>query len=367
MLSTAYEFEVEIQSTETGACIARQPVPSQSLRSLAEDALWLAQRRGLVGDDRSGARCEVEPRFVGDDYARIDGVRLRVHDSSAGASNGSGAASEPCFIRDYPLDIFMDAMRGLIAHAVAEKRMDANAVHEKVVNARLPQTASRDLGGEIRQEPLRPVAGRLEDWRDRSILISAEHHRERATPVFIHGETFDDAREFCRAGGEREGGAMLVGRVYRQVEPEPELFTVIEATFEARHAAQEVFSLTPTTETFVHFETQLEVRRRRLDRPEEIALGFSHGHNFLPALDPKTGAPLCPACPKRSTCPLDSAFYSADDMQFHRALFEKRAFAIGLVFGLTPRKEDRVRVFGFVDGILRERSIWRVERPPTDP
>ena len=78
-----HEFDVEIQSTDTGVCIARQPVPSQLLRALEEDITWLGQRRGLVGDDRSGVRCEAEPRFVGDGHVRIDGVRVRLYGASA--------------------------------------------------------------------------------------------------------------------------------------------------------------------------------------------------------------------------------------------------------------------------------------------
>ena len=54
-------------------------------------------------------------------------------------------------------------------------------------------------------------------------------------------------------------------------------------------------------------------------------------------------------------------YFSTDDVQFHKAFFTKRAFSVSLVFGLSPREEDKVRIYGFTDGIVKERSLWLVD------
>lgn len=368
MLNTRFQFEVELRHAGGGAAIAREAAAPEYLRPLAEDALWYAQRKGWIGQDRSGSLCEVEPVFSTRRGKPVEKLKLHVLRRANGSPISPGLPSAaPIVTREYSLAVFADVTDNLVVRSLAEKRMTSDDKYDVLVHARESlEEPEPHMNVVVKQAPLRWVEGSLGEWRERSELLGEAVHDDEATQVFILQEAFDAARDFCRAGGAREGGAMLVGRLYRQVDPEPDLFAVVEAAFEARHADQQVFSLSLSPDTFLQFERQLERRRKRLGRPEELELGFSHGHNFLPAVDSQTAEPLCPACEKRSSCALDTAFFSTVDLQFQRAFFAKRVFSIGVVFGLTPRGEDKVRVYGFSDGVLKERSLWLASAPAPD-
>jgi hypothetical protein len=212
----------------------------------------------------------------------------------------------------------------------------------------------------VHEAPLHLTPGSLNDWLHRSTLLDGAVHRSEDTPVFISRDTLLQAREWCRLPGSLEGGALLVGRLFEQTSPEHEIFLLVEGAIEARHSQQEQFSLTLTPETFKHLQRRLELRRKRLKRPGEILLGTAHGHNFGPSVDEK-GAARCPACDRRASCLLHTATMSGEDHLYHKALFARQPFAIGLVWGLDARSNDVLKAFGFRDGTFQERSVWIVD------
>ena len=58
---------------------------------------------------------------------------------------------------------------------------------------------------------------------------------------------------------------------------------------------------------------------------------------------------------------MDSAFASDADRRFHNAVFAKRPFGVGLIWGFDARGGDVLRAYGFREGALRERSLSVVE------
>ncbi|MCZ6793588.1 MAG: hypothetical protein O7J95_08250, partial [Planctomycetota bacterium] len=312
------------------------------------------------GPDPGAVRYDLEPVFATDDPTAVEGFRLEVARKTGGpAADGEEGRR---LRQDYPLDVLREPLHNLRLRLLAEKKLEASEELELRVLARRPEPREGAALPEVvvEETPQRWVPGRLEDWLPRSSLLGEHAHVEEDTPVFVLRAAHENALRYCRAAGDREGGAMLVGRVFQQVTPSPELFVVVEAAFEARHADQQSFSFTFTTETFLYLERQLARRRRRLGRPEEVLAGMVHSHPFLPALD-KDGQPLCPACRQRPTCKLNSAFYSGADELFHRAVFARSAFAVGIVLGRDPRGEEVLRVFGVRRGLVEERSIWIVD------
>ena len=363
MYRESFEFEIEVRLRGEARPLIRESIDRGYLQPLIEDAIFTAQRRGMMEGDSNAAECAVEPVFGGG-RGRLAGVRVHLRRSLlAGSATRTDAETDSHLAMEYDLEILKPLQNRAVARLLQEKRLSPNDDYETSVHAHRPQVPFNSAPSDqsaARRAPLLWMDGELEAWQRRATLLNEELQREDDPQVFILRQAFEAARSFSRAGGTREGGALLVGRLVRQVHPQRELFAVIEAAFEARHADQQQFSLTLSNETYLYFEKQLARRRHRLGRPEEMHLGIAHGHNFLPALGADGGA-LCPSCPKRTTCDLDSAFYSADDGQFHRGLYNKQPFAVGIVFGLTPREEDRVRVFGASKGVLKERSIWLVD------
>ncbi len=377
-----FEFVIEIRRREADAAgqggvgtlvetelLGRDTVPAAFLGTIEEEAIWQAYRAGRLGEDRDRAWVEIEPLFT-TRWGRanaVDALELRVGDSTAGGETDK----LPSCIRRVSLDAFeqpaLDFVRRLRADATLGPeegyRVEFFAI-EPPRPSEPPTEPPRFRVTEHRTwPPTEPAL--LSEWKQSARLTNEEAGHPDDTVVFITDAAYEQALAACRRPGVAEGGAGLVGTVRNQLEPTPEKFIVIDGSFEMRHADQSQFHLAPTTETYVELERRLQQRRRRLDRPAELLVGIAHGHNFLPALDEQGGA-LCPSCPKRPTCTLHSAYYSADDVQFHQALFQHQIFAIGLVWGFTPREEDVLRIYGFRDGAVRERAIYRVERAPEE-
>jgi hypothetical protein len=204
--------------------------------------------------------------------------------------------------------------------------------------------------------------GCLADWRAGATPVGpvddALDH-----PLFITDRVLDIARHFSRKPGENEGGALLLGRLYRQTGPEPEIFAVLDDAIEARHAENQPLSLDLTAATFAYFDLQLERRRTRLGRVHEVAQAFAHAHNFLPAA-PEDRQP-CGECHLRAACPFSSAFYSSRDAEFHRALFARQPYAVGLVWGYKVsetegKHEDDLRAFCLHGNGPRRRGFYQI-------
>ena len=180
-------------------------------------------------------------------------------------------------------------------------------------------------------------------------------------PLFITADALPTSVEKSWAGPDLEGGAWLIGNLYRQADP-PEIFAVIHTVIEARGMAHEKDSLDFSSETWLHLQEQLSRRKTRLGKQGEVAAGFIHSHPFLPA--ETHGQKNCTTCAKRASCTLSSAFLSKRNAQFHTAVFGAAAYAVQMVLGLDARGDFDLRMFALDGCQFRERGFYVLADAP---
>ncbi len=212
---------------------------------------------------------------------------------------------------------------------------------ERLTLARMPLQAFM-----LRSEPL---------FRQGKPPESEDEGAESWLPVFVSARVWEEGRQLARRGGEKESAAVWTGRLCRDSHSS-ELFLVLDACLEAEHAAEEKFSVTFSDETWGSVRERLQMRRRRLHRPEEIIVGTTHGHNFQPEAD-ASGRRSCDACHLLDHCTRTTAVASSDDHLWHRCVFAGQPWAVLLVWGWNAREEEDWRLYGLQDGALRPRGI----------
>jgi hypothetical protein len=229
-----------------------------------------------------------------------------------------------------------------------------------------PQLESADeVKATIRRKPLPLLPGQLGELMSSATAVGQADQNDY--PIFIDKHVVPQSVSESWQGTEKEGGAWLVGNLYQQPDP-PEIFARIHTVLEAHGTNPDKDRLDLCTATYVHLQTVLEQRRRRLGKVAEMPLGFIHSHPFLPAqLD---GHQDCRQCEQRAACTATSAFLSPRDAQFHTALFGAAPFAVQLVLGLTARAEFDLRIFCLDGCRFRERGFYLLDRdsavvPPT--
>ena len=74
---------------------------------------------------------------------------------------------------------------------------------------------------------------------------------------------------------------------------------------------------------------------------------------------PRPGA--CEGCAERASCPRTTAFLSADDLAWCRAVFRGEAWQLSQVFGLDARGEGVEAFYGQRGGLLVPRGYLVVE------
>jgi hypothetical protein len=144
----------------------------------------------------------------------------------------------------------------------------------------------------------------------------------------------------------------------------PEIFMVVDACIDARHADEEKYSVTFSGETWSRVRQVLQQRRRRLNRPHEIILGSVHGHNFGPG-SKEEGGRLCDACPDLATCGKTTAVLSSEDLQWHHSVFAAQPYAILALWGWTARQEEVWQCYSLAGATLVSRPIQLLKAEPT--
>jgi hypothetical protein len=174
-------------------------------------------------------------------------------------------------------------------------------------------------------------------------------------PVFVTEDAWRQGHKLARLGGQRESAAVCTGRLLRDT-ASSELFMLIEACIQAEHAEETSFSVMFSGETWSRIRDLLEIRRRRLNRPNEIILGTVHGHNFFPGTDTK-GQRRCWECEDRKTCKQSTAVASQTDAEWHWAHFSRQPWAVMLVWGWNARDEEEWRLYGLSNATLGTRPL----------
>lgn len=218
-------------------------------------------------------------------------------------------------------------------------------------------------------EPLIVETEPLADWLARSEVYVGpvgtempcppEKVPDEVMPVFFPRELWQEAHDMSRRGGENESAAALIGYLARDV-VSPNLFLVVTECLPAEHAVEEQFSVGLSGETWGDWQTRLEQRRRRLNRPAEMIVATAHGHNWALSAD-ANGRKTCDACPVLEICSRSTCHASQDDQQFHQSVFTESPWALLLLWGWNARDQEEWRLYGLKDATLTPRSVRIVD------
>lgn len=210
------------------------------------------------------------------------------------------------------------------------------------------------------REPLTFEHARLADYMAKSKTLQgvSEHPaelKEPPMPIFVTDEVWQESKEHAHRGGEQESAALFSGRLFRDTESD-EVFLRIDACLEAAHAVEAKLAVTFTGETWAHARELLEIRRHRLNRPNEIIVGSVHRHPFLPSAD-ASGNRKCQACAVAQYCSRSTAVPSTDDFEWHRSVFSGQPYSMLLIWGYNAREEEDFRLYGLDNASFKERTI----------
>jgi len=347
-----FRYRLEFQRASDGKRFDAGRIDPFWMELLWEQAIFQSQRRGVVGPDPSQAVVCEQPDFLNDEDGRLKGICVS-------AGQGDKMQETPFELAAAFAAPGEQALKKLLEGKMLRPE---DKVTMKVFAEPMGEAEPESNGGvrtTIKRDSLPLLEGNsLEGYR-KSATPSGEMDA-KDHPLFVPRNLFERAREYCFKTGEQEGGAMMVARMYRQKDPEPDIFAVVHAVVELRHAKQTQFGFEPTSETFADLHNQLNLRRSRLGFPEEMPAVLVHNHPFEPSVR-DDGEANCPTCPLQQECQLTSSFYSASDVNFHLSMYGRQPFVAGIVIGLTPRREDDVRMFCLEGTRTRERGFYWID------
>jgi len=343
-----YRYQLRFRRASDGLHIPGGPVPPAYLQPPRSQAVFAAQRQGVIGPDPEEAHIEEEPIFAPGDDSQISGINFVVHHG------------QKPFAQEFGLTELFDAPAE--AQLAELLKFGSFQSDDKVVFSVFaeplqcePEQSASDVKVSVRRNALPLCEGRMEDWLGKAKPQGTIEDRDY--PLFIPKNLFKKARDYCFKTGRQEGGALLLGSLFRQTDPVPEIFGVVDAVIELRHAEQNTFSFDPTPATFADMNAQLKLRRTRLGRTHEVPLVLMHNHPFEPSVR-DDGEANCKQCPLQETCQLTSSFYSTSDLQFHVSMYGRQPWVCGMVVGLTPRQEEDIRLFSLDGSRARERGFY---------
>ena len=347
-----YNYRLMFRRASDGRTIPGGPVPTAWLEAARQQTRFEAVRKGVPSEHLHTIPVFDEPIFAAGTQGQISCVRMvaeyanqrieRSFELEDLFNQPAGSLMAPLAKHGGPLD----TEEKLVFHVfAAAEPANSPAAHPEGVVAK------------VTHKPLPLGEGRLAEWLQNAQPCGpVDDHRD--FPLFIRQQALQRAEDYCFKTGRKEGAAWLYGKMLRQWEPAPEIFAVAEGAFELRRANQTNFSFQPTAETFADLNRQMELRHRRLGHVGELGLVLVHNHPFEPSLR-EDGQANCPTCPIRETCPLTSSFYSSSDTEFHLSMFgSSQPWVCGMVIGLTPRREQHVRLFCLDGSRARERGYY---------
>lgn len=181
-------------------------------------------------------------------------------------------------------------------------------------------------------------------------------------PVFYTPAARAKAEGIARKGGAEsppvETGGLLVGPLCR-CPLSGEVFAVVEDVLAATHAKEKAYSLTFSGATWERIQAVMAERTKDPATSHQRILGQTHGHSFLP-LEADASAAV-----RRELADLHTAFMSAEDLHFCRAVFAGEPWQLSHVFGLTAHGGEVDAFFGQRGGVLVPRSYRILDIPET--
>jgi hypothetical protein len=357
-----------IHTEGDGRLLAREPLTLNDLL-LARDETWLAGlSAGVLGPDLSSLSLRVLPgENAGAD--RLLGYSIELGDNSRSFRRRFSIYSLAPVARRAARALLKQQEQAKEPSATAEEETDPFAENGEfsyfltavpAEHEEPPQEPGEGMRVTRRSEPLVFEPAALGEFLQKSELLTGssaveEKQAEESLPVFVSREVWDEGHELARAGGEKESAAVWTGRLLRDTQS-PRIFVVLDACIKAEHAAEEKYKVTFSGDTWARVRELLDLRRRRLGRPNERILGSVHGHNFLPSAD-EHGRRMCRDCLAAQVCSRTTAAASADDLDWHRAVFIGQPWALLLVWGHNAREQEDWRLYGLANATLTPRTI----------
>lgn len=345
-----YSYHLQFIRESNGLHVEGGMVSEAWLEMLREQAVFRALRLGIVDAAAKDGTIFLTPEFLSGDSPQVKSLRSSIvvggdtHELLEHEATDAFAASAN------------DALANLAK--AGEVNTDEKATYRVFARKKEAEQPSRELPivkVSVSRQPLPLQAGRLEDYLAKA--TPSGEISERDHPIFVPREHFEKATEYCFKTGDQEGGSMLLGQLYQQREPHPEIFSVVHAAVELRHAEQSRFGFEPTAKTFSDLQNKMKLRRERLGFDQELPSVLVHNHPFEPSIR-DDGEANCKTCPIQQTCELTSSFYSASDDRFHSGVYGRQPWVAGIVIGLTPRQERDVRMFCLDGSRSRERGFY---------
>jgi len=196
-----------------------------------------------------------------------------------------------------------------------------------------------------------PLAPLLEGAEE----VNADQGDAGDYPVFFTREARAKAEAAARKGAAShppiETGGLLVGPLCSCPDTGA-LFAVVVDVLEAAHSEGTTYSLTYSGKTWARIQTVMRAKQAHPATASHRLLGQVHGHSFLPM----EGATPCEECEARPVCSRTTAFLSAEDLAWCRAVFRSEPWQLSQVFGLDARGEGVEAFYGQSGGLLVPRS-----------
>lgn len=354
------EFAVGIlgKNDDDERLVAREPVTYPDLLAARDETWFRGLRAGLLGPDVHALSMQVLP---GESHGadKIEGYTVELRDG------------RHSYRRHFPLTSLASVARRAALHLIERKVFDKKTDYTFFLTTVRPEADAEPASpptpadGSRFRHRLAPPAfepAPLADFLGKSRLLPSvscpEPEAEKddgAMPVFVTEDVWQQGRELARRGGENESAAVWTGRLLKDTDS-PEIFLRLDACIEAEKATEEKLAVTFSGETWARVREVLDRRRRRLNRPHERLVGSVHGHNFKPSAD-KNGRRTCDACATAKVCSRTTAAASADDLEWHRAVFTGQPWAVLLVWGYNAREQEDWQLYGLADASLAPRPL----------
>ena len=345
--------------------LAMEAVLHSDLTSARDEAWWAGVRTGRLPADLTLLSMKLTPGPRQEAHL-VDGYTLELSDATHSFAHRFSVHS-----------LSQTAQRALTRLIQKKQLKDDVQIHYFLVCKPVTQPAAdhRHQEAPVRasahHEPLPLEQASLDEYLELSEPVTAAAQAADPAgddetlhmPVFFHEPVWAKGHTLARRGDDLESAGVWTGRLMRDTK-RPEVFILVDACIDARHADEEKYSVTFSGATWSRVRQVLQQRRRRLNRPGEIILGSVHGHNFTPGTK-EDGGRLCDECPDLATCRKTTAVLSTADLNWHRSVFAAQPYAILTLWGWTARKQEVWQCYSLADATLTSRPIHLLKAEPS--
>ena len=228
------------------------------------------------------------------------------------------------------------------------------------LNRAAKASAAIVVAGAQEREPFAVLRTPLAPLLEGAEEVNAQDGVQSDYPVFFTRAAREKAEAAARKGAHPqpavETGGLFVGPLCSCPET-GEMFAVVVDVLEATHSENTKYSLTYSGKTWARIQAVMNAKRAFPATQSHRLLGQVHGHSFLPM----EGAEPCAVCASVEVCDRTTAWLSAEDLAWCRAVFRAEPWQLSQVFGLNARAEGVEAFYGQCGGRLVPRSYFLID------